>query len=429
MTNHAIVTALPVGEFDTDSVRSEFEAIVGAVREMGVDLAVAEAIADEAGARRFAQAWPERNPDLLLIVVLRGLSAQVIELAARLSTAPCLIWPIQGRFALPSSALATGALREAGAPVELMYAPPEHPAAISRLRCVCRAAVAFSRGRRSRIGLVGGLFSNLVSCRFDEQTVSSRLGITLLPIVYEEIRARMRDNSLIAGEIERSRQAITTAYAAEAADGQTLEAGLKLHLALKQIAGEQGLDAFATECWTGLPGELGLNPCLGFAEDAYTLACEGDVMLCVSLLIVRYLTGARAYVGDLYDIDLDGNLTLVHCGGPASLSADTRQVVVANSQLARQRGFETITCRPRLAQGPVTLFRFYGRDCDRMHVAFGGTVNCEQSPNLSVHVKIAGSRWDFLSQCFGNHYVVAAGDIRPELYLLGQWLGIKIFET
>jgi hypothetical protein len=42
-----------------------------------------------------------------------------------------------------------------------------------------------------------------------------------------------------------------------------------------------------------------MNPCLGFIEDAYTLACEGDVMLCISLLMARYLTGASAYAGDL----------------------------------------------------------------------------------------------------------------------------------
>jgi L-fucose isomerase-like protein len=214
-----------------------------------------------------------------------------------------------------------------------------------------------------------------------------------------------------------------------AADRGALTAGARLHLALKQAARDQHLDAFAAECWTGLPRELGLNPCLGFVEDAYTLACEGDVVLAVSLLIVRYLTGTRAYVGDLYDLDLDGRLTLVHCGGPASLAANNAAVVLAKSELAQQRGFETITCRPRLPAGPVTLFRLYGPNCDQLHMALGDLTGCEQSPNLSVAVQLAGSRWDFLSQCFGNHYVVAPGDIRPELILLSKWLGIQVSET
>jgi L-fucose isomerase-like protein len=56
-------------------------------------------------------------------------------------------------------------------------------------------------------------------------------------------------------------------------------------------------------------------------------------------------------------------------------------------------------------------------------------MSCEQSPNLTVKVKVHGNRWDFLEKCFGNHYIVVAGDIRSELKLLGKWLGITIFET
>jgi L-fucose isomerase-like protein len=94
-----------------------------------------------------------------------------------------------------------------------------------------------------------------------------------------------------------------------------------------------------------------------------------------------------------------------------------------------ERGFETMTCRPRLEPGPVTLVRFYGLDCDKMHVAKGELLSCEQSPNLMVKVRIDGNRRDFLEQCFGNHYVLAAGDIRDELNLICQWLGITQFET
>jgi L-fucose isomerase-like protein len=175
--------------------------------------------------------------------------------------------------------------------------------------------------------------------------------------------------------------------------------------------------------------ELGLNPCLGFIEDAYALACEGDVMLCVSLLMLRSLTGSGAYVGDVYDLDLDGVLTLTHCGAPASLAPSKAEVVLGRSHLASERGFETLTCRPRLQPGQVTVFRFYGPACDRLHLASGNLLSCDRSPNLSVKIRIEADRWDFLAQCFGNHYLVVAGDIRAELRLLCKWFGITIFET
>jgi L-fucose isomerase-like protein len=168
---------------------------------------------------------------------------------------------------------------------------------------------------------------------------------------------------------------------------------------------------------------------MGFVENAYTLACEGDVMLCASLLMVKYLTGVSACSGDVYDLDLSGVLTLVHCGAPASLATDKREVVLAKSPLAMERGFETINCRPLLAEGPVTLVRFYGRDCDQIHIAMGDLLSSEQVKNLMVRVRLVGNRWEFLEQCSGNHYVVAPGDIRAELKLLCKWLGITLNET
>ena len=429
MTNTTIITALPIGEIDTDIVRSEFESIIGVFNRLGTDLFVANPISDENSARQSVQELSRSNPDLLLIIPLRGLSAQAIETAVLTSRTPCLICPVQGRFALPSSALAVGALRDSKIPVELLYAPADNPNFIERLKCVMRAARAFSRIRQSRIGVIGGLFPNLVSCRYDQQIVNSRLGVTLVPISFKETRNSIPSISHRLSEIEQLQQEITASYTINVADLNALDAGIQLHLALKQIALEQKIDGFATECWSGFPRELGLNPCIGFIEDAYTLACEGDVMLCISLLLVRYLTGLSAYVGDLYDLDSDGILTLIHCGAPASLASNREETMVSKSQLALECGFETVTCRPRLENGPVTIFRFYGRECDKLHLASGELLGSESSPSLTVKVKLKGNRWDFLEQCFGNHYIVVAGDIRGELKLLGKWLGITIFET
>ena len=429
MIHAATIVALPVGEFDTELVKNEFESKVEVFNRLAANLIVAEPVSDDEEARQSVQKLSAKNPDLFLIVPLRGLSAKVIETAVLTSHTPCLISPLQGRFALPSSALAVGALRESKVPVELLYAPTDNPDFIERLQCVAKAARAFSRIRQSRIGVIGGLFPNLVSCRYDPQIVSSRLGITLLPVTFKEIRDFFQLTSQGIRESEQLRQEIINSYAVNAADSNALDAGIKLHMALKQVALDQKLDGFATECWSGFPRELGLNPCMGFIEDAYALACEGDVMLCVSLLIVRYLTASSAYVGDLYDLDLDGILTLIHCGAPASLASNKREVVLVKSQLALERGFETMTCRPRLDRGPVTVFRFYGRECDKLHLASGELMSCEQSPNLTVKVRINANRWDFLDQCFGNHYLVAAGDIRSELKLLSKWLGVTIFET
>ena len=427
MDNSLIAAALPVGEFDGGPVESQFDAMLAVVRRLGAQPVTADPVAGEEAARRSVETLSVQHPDLLLIVPLRGLSAQAIEAAARLSRVPVLVCPVQGGFALPSSALAVGALRPAQAPVELLYAPVDHAEFATRLGWALRSARAWSRLRAGRIGVVGGLFPNLVSCRYDAGALHARLGTGLLPIPFERLRRMIQATP--PALLEQAGAALTAPFDLPAADREAIPAGVGLHLALKQIAADENLDGFAAECWSAFPRELGLNPCLGFLEDAYTLACEGDVLLCVALLAARALAGASAYAGDLYDLDMDGVMTLTHCGAPASLASDQSRVVVGRSQLAQARGFETLTCRPALPPGPVTVFRFYGPGCDELHLASGELLASEHSPSLGARIRLAGDRWAFLERCLGNHYVAAAGDLRPELRLLSRWLGIAIFET
>ena len=44
MTNTTIITALPIGEFDTDIIRSEFESIIAVFNGLGIDLFVADPV-------------------------------------------------------------------------------------------------------------------------------------------------------------------------------------------------------------------------------------------------------------------------------------------------------------------------------------------------------------------------------------------------
>jgi L-fucose isomerase-like protein len=429
MENPPIVVALPIGEFDSESVNSEFEAIIQVFKDMGIEPFTAAPVSSEEEARQSITQLSERNPDLILLIPLRGLSAQTIETAVRASPALCLIWPFQGRFGLPSSALAVGALAETGAPVELFYAPPDNPSTPLRIQAIARAAKAYSRLSHSHIGIIGNLFPNLVACRYDPGIIEARLGTKFLPISFEEIRDGLKSSSHHTQEIEQFRQNTINKHTISASDLNLLDRSVQLHLALKQLATENQIDGFATDCWIGFPRELGLNPCFGFIEDAYMLACEGDVMVGLSQLIVRTITGAPPFVGDLFDIDMDGSLTLAHCGAPASLAPKSENVMLKNNPRAAQKGFSTLVCRPRLSAGGVTIFRFYGKNCDKMHIAAGQLINCEDGLDLMVKIKLAGDRWDFLEQCFGNHYIVVPGDIRNELKYLCKWLRITPYET
>ena len=101
--------------------------------------------------------------------------------------------------------------------------------------------------------------------------------------------------------------------------------------------------------------------------------------------------------------------------GIRHINGDVYHMQVEESPLALERGFETMTVRPDLRPGPVTVFRFYRANCDKLHLAQGRLAGCDRTANLTVKVALSGNRWDFLKECYGNHYVIVAGDIRKEL--------------
>ena len=114
------------------------------------------------------------------------------------------------------------------------------------------------------------------------RNVSAALGLTLLPLPYDAIRAGMAQSAARPVRPCKRTKDVPGLPVAPA-DENALSAGLNLHLALKRLAQAHNLDAFAAECWTGLPREIVLtHP--GFAEDAYTMPARRRA-LCVSLLM------------------------------------------------------------------------------------------------------------------------------------------------
>ena len=113
MTNKTIVAVLPIGEFNSDTTQHAYETIIGVFNHLDTTLLIAASVTDAEEARQSVQELSEKNPDLFLVISLRGFSAQVIEKAGKwVMLYACLAYP--GEIRPSSSTLAFGAL---GAPV------------------------------------------------------------------------------------------------------------------------------------------------------------------------------------------------------------------------------------------------------------------------------------------------------------------------
>jgi L-fucose isomerase-like protein len=212
---------------------------------------------------------------------------------------------------------------------------------------------------------------------------------------------------------------------------EALGRALACHLALRRLAEGESLDAFALACFGQLIDQLGVNPCLGFLFEDYEIGCEGDVPLCIGLLMVRYLTGKWAHAVDPYELRPDGLLEVRHCTVRAALHCGDDHLVLGEQALPESVGQSppVVMSRPFLAPGPVTLFRLEGIELDLMHVATGDVVACDNTERVILHMRLHGDPSAFVRRMSGNHYVIAAGDQTARLGLLAKWLGIGVDRT
>lgn len=367
------------------------------------------------------------KPDFLLLVVLTGRSAPVIEAVGKMSTIPLIIWAIGANFSFPSSALACGVLKEEGCLYKLVHGEPENENTVSEVMDAICASYAVTRLKRSKMGLIGGLFFNLVSCVYDPAVIHEKFGTGLIPVPYTDLQSLLADDTIIDGDHLKSLENRCCSHDLRVPP-ELLVPGLKLHMVLLHLATKHSFDAYAIECWSGLPNAIGLNPCMGFMEDSYIIACEGDAVMGIMLLAVKYMTGRIPFACDIQNIDDSNIITVSHCGASSSLAVNG-DVILDMSQVAQKQGFNTIVCRPELEKGFVTMVRLYGKRFEYMHIACGELIACDRFDSFTVSIRLTGSRTGFIEECSGNHYIVVSGDIREKLRLFCKWLHISIKET
>jgi L-fucose isomerase-like protein len=202
-----------------------------------------------------------------------------------------------------------------------------------------------------------------------------------------------------------------------------------IHLVLKDICAEQRLDAVAIDCWNETVPKFEVSPCLGFAENHYRIACEGDAVLALTLGLGEAICGQPGYCGDLYSIDEQkGLILLVHCGACADLHSSSEYPRIVSKKLPgpiNQKG-TVITCHTTLPKGPATMVLLHGSDLNQLHIQRCEIISTEFSDQMKVTVLIKGDVSDFLQKAAGNHYIVFPGDNVKSWKIWAYWSGVSI---
>lgn len=419
------VGVIPFGELTTEEIREDLEAALRNISNSDLEIVKSEPVFSQLETIRVASEFARQDLDLLVLIPLHGVTSVQQVLAAENCRVPTVIWALPVRYSLPSGAISHGTLRDRGFKVKIVYGAPNSADVVKKIASIARVAFTINRLKESRIGLIGGVFQPMVSAYYDKNILRDKLGPDVVRINIVDVKqafSRVKEE-----EVDREFDSISQRFRIDV-DEDILRKALKFHLALKRIVNELSLHGIAMECWSELLKEFGVNPCLGFIEDEYIIACEGDAVSCTALLMLKYLTNEPAALLDIFSLHDDVLRMGGHCAAPASLARTTKEVSIRKREPPSMMRMvaKLATVRPTIPNKNVTIIRLFGRNVDKIHLTTGKVIACDTSKAMEIDVKLTGDMEKFMENVCGNHYIVASGGIRKQLELLCSWLNLEL---
>jgi L-fucose isomerase-like protein len=416
------IACLPIGQGWEPALRARFDEVVSRLGSgVAVDV-LAPAYSETEVLDRLA--GPElHKSSFLLIAALEGGSARQIVLAATRSNLSTGIWCHNENHSLASSALAAEALRQLRRPFVLLGEQSG-----DELDHAIRAAAAKRELARARIGKLGPTHFNLVGGNTNPLVLFERFGSWVVPLSIAGLREH--HNEIAEERIDAEVDDLRRRFCISAAE-LTLRNAVAMHLALKDLAAENRLDAVAIDCWNEIVPEFGVSPDLVFVEEELVLSTEGDLAVAVMMLAGRAMSAGQGYVGDLYSFDQQtGEAILMHCSGPAALHGSSTRMEIAEQcpPVPMQNLGKVVACRPILPVGTATLLLLHGERLERLHLRQCEITETDFPDQMRVRVTINGDLREFCRNIAGNHYVVFPGYHAEAWRLWARWSEVQLDE-
>lgn len=310
----------------TAQVRSQLESV-------GFSLAGPGALVtslDEA--KKVAQQLADNPPDLLLVLQATFADSTMVMSLAEMVDAPLLLWAVPeagagGRLRLNSFCginLAAHALRRGGHHYDYVYAAPDDPVVVEKVRALALAGCARRLLCQARVGRVGENPAGMNSCQFNKEALIRQFGLEVVQISLEQVfqAARAADPQ----EVEAVLKSLSTKLdGLHELDQTALRRTLSSYVALRQLVERQQLDGLAVRCWPEYFTELGCAACgaMSMLSDELTpCSCEADVNGTITQLILQWISGEPAFGADIVSMNVEQDaIVLWHCGlAPLSMA-------------------------------------------------------------------------------------------------------------
>jgi L-fucose isomerase-like protein len=399
---------------------------------------------DEARAR---QDLASKDFDLLIVCLAGWIpSHTVVDVLSPFAHKPMVLWGltgeyVDGRLVTTADQAGTTALRDTldalGFKFKYIYDTPSAPyAAAEKVVRFGEVARAVSLLRQSRVGMMGWRDMKLHATLMDGVSLRRVVGTEIE--IFETLEIAQRMPAQDDDEISAIGQYISNNWQSDRPlTPVVLENSIRLYLAVMERVRERSYQAVSLIDVDGVKKLLHFTPAAAMMllSDLGGLATipENDSLGAVTQLMVRFLSGQAAPYFEFYEFFPDRLLVGVPDYVPAAVVEGPVQVrLTAFGQLS-----EGILNVSKVKTGQVTLCRLASRgDRYRLHVVTGQAVApspweeagwappAPQLPSLEVILDTPVD--DFAQQVLGQHYILAYGDLRPQLQDLCKLLGIEV---
>ncbi len=337
-------------------------------------------------------------------------------------------------------------LRHQDTPFKWFYGHVEEPRFQNRLGITIRALTAIKNMAKAKIGWIGGISPGFYNMMFDERKLHARFGTRIFAHELGEVI------ELAKSYQEAEAVAMVQEMKAGAAEIQVTDAAMakggRVYLALKELAERNGYHALAVECWPKFQTMYQVAPCMAYSwlgsEDGMAVACEGDVLGAMSMLLLNYLSGKKgsATLLDMAAIDPEANTVLMwHCGvSPRHFANKDGLKWVNHTTLGRKSNATYGVAGDQVFAAQETTITYIGDDAERLLVLHSEVVEREVkgfdgTRGWFTQFKLNGEPvdlWDLINTLIvrghQHHYAVGQGNMSNELMEIVAWLDMKLIE-
>jgi len=215
------------------------------------------------------------------------------------------------------------------------------------------------------------------------------------------------------------------------------------YLAAKSLMNKYRCNAFVIPCFEicakRIPEKKKVTFCLAHSllkDEGFPSACEGDLNVLLSMMLLMYVSGKSAYMGNSYVIDKERNVMALHHDVPGLKMKGFNEPNLPYEVRSFTYGGWGATIRYDFSRDngeTVTMARFDPK-AERLLIIKGEIVGCggfdEVGCKLRAHIKVSNIVDLFHKEAdFGHHLAMVYGDYTNEIKELSKIMGFEIVEA